>query len=52
MFVQISDINVHLVRMLVGEVFGEKNFISLIPFSKTSGQSSSLLRSVCDYLVW
>jgi len=51
-FVQISDDNVHLVRSLVAEVFGEENFVAMIPFSKTTGQSSSLLPSVCDYLIW
>lgn len=51
-FVQINDENVHLVRMLMDEVFGAKNFCALIPFAKTGGQSSKLLPSVCDYLVW
>jgi len=51
-FVQISDDNAHLVRSLVAEVFGEENFVAMIPFSKTSGQSSSLIPSVCDYLIW
>ena len=35
-FVQIGDENVHRVRALMDEVFGEKNFVSLIPFAKTS----------------
>src|SRR5439155_20987550 len=51
-FAQISDENVHLVRTLLEEVFGAKNFCALIPFAKTGGQSSKLLPSVCDYLVW
>ena len=33
---QIGDENVHRVRAVMDEVFGEKNFISLIPFAKTS----------------
>ena len=36
-FVQIGDENVHRVRALLDEVFGEKNFVSLIRFSKTTG---------------
>ena len=36
-FVQIGDENVHRVRALMGEVFGEENFVSLVPFAKTSG---------------
>src|SRR4051794_11723638 len=33
-FVQIGDENVHLVRALLDEVFGEKHFVSLIAFTK------------------
>ena len=34
-FVQIGDENVHRVRALMDEVFGDENFISLISFKKT-----------------
>ena len=51
-FVQIGDENVHRVRALMDEVFGEENFISLIPFAKTSGATSSQLAATCDYLLW
>jgi adenine-specific DNA-methyltransferase len=51
-FVQINDTNVHRVRQLVDEVFGADNFCSMIPFSKTSGFTPTLLSSVCDYLLW
>ncbi|MBI2447728.1 MAG: site-specific DNA-methyltransferase, partial [Candidatus Omnitrophica bacterium] len=51
-FVQISDENIHLVRCLMDEVFGKENFVSLITFSKTSGQSSILIPEVSDYLLW
>jgi len=51
-FVQIGDENVHRVRAVMDEVFGEDNFISLIPFAKTSGATSSQLAATCDYLVW
>ena len=51
-FVQIGDENVHRVRALMDEVFGEDNFVSLITFVKTTGQTDSLLASVSDYLVW
>jgi len=33
-FVQISDENVHHVREIMEEVFGNKNFVSLIPLEK------------------
>jgi len=51
-FVQISDQNLHHVRELLDEVFGSKNFCAVIPFSKTVGQSTELLPSVMDFLIW
>ena len=51
-FVQIGDENMHRVRALMDEVFGEENFVSLISYAKTTGFSSRHLSSVCDYLVW
>ena len=38
-FVQIGDENVHRVRALMDEVFGEENFVSEIIVSKTTGAS-------------
>lgn len=51
-FVQISDTNAHLVRAVMDEVFGRSNFLSMISFTKTTSQSSGLLPSVSDYLLW
>jgi adenine-specific DNA-methyltransferase len=51
-FVQISDENVHRVRTLMDEVFGGKNYISLISFKKTGGLDTSRLPTVCDYIIW
>jgi adenine-specific DNA-methyltransferase len=51
-FVQISDENVHLVRSLMDDVFGLKNFVSLIPVVKTAGLGASGLARVCDFLLW
>jgi adenine-specific DNA-methyltransferase len=51
-FVQISDENVHLVRMLLDEVFGPRNEIVTIPVKKKGSQKSGLLDPVNDYLVW
>lgn len=49
--IQIGDENVHLVRSLLDEVVGAKNFVSLIPFRKTTAQTSDYLPGVVDYLV-
>ena len=51
-FVQIGDENVHRVRVLMDEVFGEENFVSQISFSKTTGFSGSHLSNVADYTLW
>lgn len=51
-FVQISDDNLHLVREVMAEIFGDENSCGLIAFRTTGGQSSSLLSSSTDFLVW
>jgi adenine-specific DNA-methyltransferase len=52
-FVQISDQNVHRVRALMDEIFGDDNFVALIPYvTTTSSSSDTALSSVADYLVW
>ena len=51
-FVQIGDENVHRVRALMDEIFGEGNFCALIPFQKTSGGSVSFISADLDYLLW
>lgn len=52
LFVQIGDENVHRVRALLDEIFGAENMLSMIPFTKTSGATSSQLAATCDYLLW
>ena len=52
-FVQIGDENVHRVRALMDEVFGEEQFRrSNQLFEKTSASTASYLDNVCDYIVW
>jgi len=51
-FVQISDENIHRVRVIMDEVFGDDNFCSLIFFSKTTGTSSGILPVIGDLLLW
>lgn len=51
-FVQIGDENVHRVRSLLDEVFGDENFIAQICVHKTSGlQSGTSLPTVVDYIL-
>ena len=51
-FVQIGDENVHRVRAVMDEVFGEDNCISEIIVEKTSGSSMRYLDNVSDYVLW
>ena len=50
--IQISIKNVALVRNVMDEIFGSKNFVNMITMQKTTSSTSVLLDSVADYLVW
>ena len=50
-FVQIGDENVHRVRAVMDEVFGDDNFIANIVCLKTSGQDSRYLSGISDYVL-
>ena len=50
--VQIGDENVHLVRTLMDEIFGEHNFIVTVKFAKTAGLGGKYLDETFDYLLW
>ncbi len=49
--VQISDENVHRVRCLMDEIFGDENCVALIAFAKTSGSTRDFLGGSFDYLL-
>ncbi|PTN12507.1 site-specific DNA-methyltransferase [Nitrosomonas aestuarii] len=51
-FVQIGDENVHRVRSVLDEVFGDSNFISEITFQKTGSQPGAMIGNVSDYILW
>jgi adenine-specific DNA-methyltransferase len=51
-FVQIGDQNVHLVRCVLDEVFGDQNFLSEVLVQKTSGQDQEYLDNTCDIVLW
>ena len=53
-FVQIGDENVHRVRAVMDEVFGEENFKSCIAITKTAGglTTISTLPARMDYILW
>jgi adenine-specific DNA-methyltransferase len=51
-FVQIGDENVHRVRVLLDEVFGEANRIAIILVKKKGNQKGGKLEEINDYLLW
>lgn len=52
-FVQISDENLHHVRQIMGEIFGELNFVRVISFKKKSMPlGGAVLEEMNDYLIW
>ena len=51
-FIQIGDENLHRVRAIMDEVFGESNFVGLINFQKTGSLAGNLLPGTVDYIVW
>ncbi|MFT6864868.1 MAG: adenine-specific DNA-methyltransferase [Akkermansiaceae bacterium] len=51
-FVQIGDENVHRVRALMDEVFGEDSYISSLIVQKTGSQSGNFLQNTTDTILW
>jgi adenine-specific DNA-methyltransferase len=51
-FVQIGDENIHRVRALMDEVFGDRNCVSQISYKTTQSAGAATLDSSCDYILW
>jgi len=51
-FVQIGDENVHRVRSVLDEIFGESNAIADLIIEKTSGSSMRFVDRVADFVLW
>ena len=51
-FVQIGDENVHRVRTVLDEVFGDENFIGQITVQTTSGFLTNTLGNMSDFVLW
>jgi len=52
LFLQIGDENVHLVRTLLDEVFGDDNFVAQIAFRVKSPLGTEFLGRQTDFLLW
>jgi adenine-specific DNA-methyltransferase len=51
-FVQIGDENVHRVRAVMDEAFGDKNCVSQIFFQKTGGLTPKAISNIGDHILW
>ena len=51
-FVQIGDENIHRVRALMDEVFGDQNYVGTVTFQKTGSTDQALLPQTVDYLLF
>jgi len=51
-FVQIGDENLHRIRAILDEIFGDTNLIGTITFQKTGWKQSNLLSFVTDNILW
>lgn len=51
-FVQIGDENVHRIRGLLDEIFGDENFVAQIQMKKSGGATSAFLPGITDFLCW
>jgi len=51
-FVQIGDENVHRVRSVLEDVFGEENFVAQIATKTSGGSTGVFLPGVLDYVLW
>ena len=51
-FVQIGEENVHRVRTVMDEVFGEDNFVSMVTFRTHSALGVKYIATPYDYILW
>jgi adenine-specific DNA-methyltransferase len=51
-FVQIGDESVSRVRILLDEIFGENNFVSLVTYKTSVGLGEEFIDNTNNYLIW
>ena len=52
MFVQIGPSNLHVVGLLMSEVFGHENHVATIPFISNMNHSTRMLPEIGNWLIW
>lgn len=51
-FVQMGDENVHRVRALMDEVFGDENYVAQLRFRRAGFQTATVMPETHDYILW
>ena len=51
-FLQISRKNLFRIALVLDEVFGDDNQVTIIPFKKSGGTASSMIPEGTDYILW
>ena len=51
-FLQISRKNLFRIALVLDEVFGDNNQVTIIPFKKSGGTESSMIPEGTDYILW
>ena len=51
-FLQISRKNLFRIALVLDEIFGDENQVTIIPFKKSGGTSSAMLPEGTDYILW
>lgn len=52
-FIQISDENVHRIRLICDEIFGVENYVAQINFrKKTMPLGAKHIEQMCDFIIW
>ena len=51
-FVQIGDENVHRLKAILDEIFGNDNYIAFIAYHTTSGSTSDYISNPKNYVLW
>lgn len=51
-FIQIGDKNIHYVKCVLDEVFGDYNFCAIITVAKTASQTADKLAGTTDFIIW
>lgn len=51
-FLQIGDENVHRVRAVMDEIFGDENFVSQILYRRGGFQTGKSIANTFDYILW